>query len=109
MLSARDSFFDSDEIHSRGLSYAFGITAYDSNPDPIEDPSYGVVLPYYKSWGLKNSSGVDFEPLPLRECTEAELHVNNETDPNSQFYKPHSSSVGDLSFYWKKLKCIDVD
>ena len=77
MFSVTDSFFDTDEIYSRGLSYAFGISAYDSNPDPIEDPSYGVLLPYYKTWGIVAGGGAHFEPLPLRECTEAEFHINN--------------------------------
>lgn len=78
MVSQRDAYFDSDNVHTRNLMFAFGITAYDSNPEPIEDPSIGVLKPYYKSWGLKSGiGGVDFEPLPTRECTMAELHVNN--------------------------------
>ena len=60
-------FFDSDFIQSRDLMFAFGVTAYDSNPEPIEDASYGVVKPFYKSWGLYSSvSGVKWEPLPMR-------------------------------------------
>ena len=78
MVSQRDSYFDSDWKHSRRLMFAFGIMAYDSNPEPIEDPSIGVLRPYYKSWGIKAGiGGVDWEPLPTRECTPAELHVNN--------------------------------
>ena len=111
MLSHTDSFFDKDEVYSRGLNYAFGISDYGSSQEPIEDPSYGVLLPYYKSWGglREGVSGVDFEPLPTRECTEAEFHINNQTDPNSKFYAPFKSSVSDLEYYWKTLKCIDVD
>ena len=90
--------------------YAFGITAYDSNPEPIEDPTIGVLKPYYKSWGIKETlNGVDFEPLPTRNCTQAELHINNQSDPNSLFYIPHPNSARDLSFYNKKLKCLDMD
>ena len=77
MVSQRDAYFDADQIFSEGLMYAFGITAYDSNREPIEDPSYGVIKPYYKSWGIKTSSGVHFEELPTRQCTDAEFHVNN--------------------------------
>ena len=76
----------------------------------IEDPTYGILKPYYKSWGIKESvKGVDFEPLATRECTKAELHIHNETDPKSKFYKPHVNSVSDLSFYYRKLKCMDAD
>ena len=90
------------------MQYAFGITAYDSNQEPIEDPSIGVLKPYYKSWGIKGP-GVDFEELPTRNCTEAELHINGQTDPDSRFFKPHHSHVGDIEYYYKKLKCLDVD
>ena len=78
MVSSRDAYFDAEEVYSKNLMYAFGITAYDSNPDNIEDPSIGVIKAYYKSWGIKDGiGGVDFEPLPDRECTQAELHLNN--------------------------------
>ena len=43
MYSARDSFFDSDFVFSENLWYAFGITAYDSNQESIEDPSIGTL------------------------------------------------------------------
>ena len=74
----RDAFLDSDYIVSSKseteltiyslaihlvlrLFTAFGITSYDSNPEPIEDPSYGILKAYYKSWGIKKGvQGVDF-------------------------------------------------
>ena len=107
MISSRDSFFTSDFVYTNHLSYAFGITAYDSNREPIEDASYGVVKPYYKSWGIKAGiGGVDWEELPTRTCSQAELHVNDASDPDSPFFKPHKSSARDLGFYYKKLKCL---
>ena len=51
MVSSVDAFFDSDYVYSGPLAFAFGITAYDSDPEPIEDPSYGLLKAYYKSWG----------------------------------------------------------
>ena len=109
MVSQRDAYFDSDKIFSENLMYAFGITAYDGNREIIEDPSYGVLKPYYKSWGIKPGSGVDFESLPTRNCSQAELHVNGQSDSNSLFYEPHSNNVNDITFYHKKLKCLDMD
>ena len=51
---------------SEGLWFAFGVTAYDSNREPIEDPSIGVIKPFYKQWGL----GTDFfTEIPTRNCT----------------------------------------
>ena len=96
MVSSKDAAFDTYEIFTEGLMYSFGITAYDSNREPIEDPTIGVLKPYYKSWGLMGSSGVHFEELPTRECTEAEFHINGKSDPDSLFFKPHSTHAKDI-------------
>ena len=44
--SVRDAYFDTDEIMSSddGFSIAFGLTAYDANREPIDDPRYGRVV-----------------------------------------------------------------
>ena len=47
--------------------------------------------------------------MPTRNCTKTELNINNETVSNSKFYEPHETSVSDLEFFFKKLKCLDVD
>ena len=56
MVSTRDAYFDTDhEFNSdKGLQFAFGITAYDDNRNPIEEPEYGTLKPYYKSWGIND-------------------------------------------------------
>ena len=108
MVSSRDSFFDSDFVYSKDLMYAFGITAYDSNRENIEDPSYGKLEPYYKEWGM-GDEGAGFKTIKYRNCTIPELHIQQQTDPNSKFFKPHSIVLPDLEFYYKKLKCIDED
>ena len=77
MYSARDSYFDTDFVFQNDLWYAFAITAYDSNQESIEDPTIGTLEAYYKSWGLVGDGGVHFEKVPTRNCTEAELHVND--------------------------------
>ena len=80
MTSVSDAYFDADYVQTDGLMFAFGVTAYDDNPEPIEDPTIGVLKPYYKSWGLDETiGGIDFELLPTRNCSEAELHINNQT------------------------------
>ena len=110
MVSTIDSHFDSDFVFSKGLMFAFAITVYDNNPNPIEDPSYGVVSPFYKTWGLDSDDpGVKFERMPTRNCTEAELHVNGKSDSNSPFFVAHKNSHRDLAFYYRKLKCLDTE
>ena len=89
--------------------YSFGITAYDGNRESIEDPSYGVVKPYYKTWGIKGDSGTHFEELPTRECSEAEFHINGRTDSKSSFFKPASNQESDIAFYYKKLRCLEQE
>ena len=44
MVSKRDAFYDTDHqfTSDEGLMLAMGITAYDDNPEPIEDASYGT-------------------------------------------------------------------
>lgn len=69
MVSSWDSFYKPSYVHTDNLMFAFGLTVYDSNPEPVEDPSIGVLKPYYKSWGIKDTGGVDFEELPTRNCT----------------------------------------
>ena len=52
MNSSRDSYFEDSYVFSEGLMFAFTITAYNSEREPIEDPSIGVLKAYYKTWGL---------------------------------------------------------
>lgn len=73
MVSSRDAYFDYEHIVSDHLSFAFGITDYDSNRESIDDDSYATISAGYKQWGF-GASG--FVKLKTRNCTQAELHVN---------------------------------
>ena len=97
-------------MYSRGLQYAFGITAYDGNQESIEDPTIGTMKAYYKTWGLSElAADVLFEEIPSRNCTVADFHVLGQSDPESKFFKPHDNTLGDLEFYYKKLRCLETD
>ena len=91
MTSTRDSYFSTDYEFTTedGLMIAFGLTSYDGNPEPIDDPTYGTLNAYYKSWGLKKDvPGIDFELLPKRKCTRSQLglpRIDDETDPLSDY------------------------
>ena len=41
MLSSRTAYFDGTYVLTENLMFTFGITAYDDNPEPIEDASIG--------------------------------------------------------------------
>ena len=110
MISRTEDYFDASYVFDVELVKAFGITVYDGNQEPIDDDTYGRLKAEYKTWGgLIPGKSVDFERLPTRRCTEAELHINGQSDENSLFFKPQAGSVGDMSFYWKKLQCVDFD
>ena len=73
-MSVTDNAFTSDFVFSsdQGLRFAFAITAYDDNPESIEDPRYGQVKAKYVSWGLKDGSqgGIDNDRyLDIHTCT----------------------------------------
>ena len=74
MVSSRDSHFGSDFefMTKNGLQIAFGLTAYDGNQEPIEDPEYGELKAFYKTWGMPGDPpGVIWEELPTKQCTMA--------------------------------------
>ena len=82
MVSTRDSFFDTDFEFTTdtGLMIAFGLTAYDDNLEPIEDPRYGELKAYYKTWGMNDALGVEFTELPTVPCTKKQLGISEEGD-----------------------------
>ena len=60
-MSVEDSYFNSSYVFSTddGLKFAFGITAYDSNQEVIEDPDYGEIKAKFYGWGLDDVMGPD--------------------------------------------------
>ena len=71
MVSTRDAFFNADYEFTmeNGFQVAFALTNYDDNRNPIEDKTYGQVKTYYKTWGLTDVKGVEFEEIPNDYCT----------------------------------------
>ena len=92
----------------RGFSLAFAISAYDSEPNPIEDPRYGYVNAQYVTWGLNKDSqgGVDPDKLTHHLCSKEELGL---IAGDSNFYPVHPNSERDVTFYSPKLRCFDKD
>ena len=46
----------------------------------MEAPEYGVLRPYYKSWGIIDSNDVDFSPITSDYCTREELGLKPDVD-----------------------------
>lgn len=60
MISSRDAYFDADFVLSDGLRFAYGLTDFDSGQDPIDDPSYGNLVAYTRSWGVVSATDTTF-------------------------------------------------
>ena len=64
-------------------------TAYDSNPEPILDPSYGSLNFKYTTWG-ENPDGTFYDnsiDLDTHYCTKEELGLVESSDgAKSRFY-----------------------
>ena len=72
-----------------GFSIATMFTAYDDNPNPILDPTYGELLIRYTRWG-ENPDGTyydEFVDLPTHPCSNEDLGLNEDGNrENSKFY-----------------------
>ena len=61
MSSVKDSYYtmhqafpeDIEELQYNKFQIAFALTAYDGNPDPIDDPQYGRLYARYVQWGFE--------------------------------------------------------
>ena len=99
------------------MQFAFGITAYDLNQDPIDDPTYGNVVAKYVSWGFGEDNLND--PIPMKPCSDADLGItvgwngwsddveNNLDRSETRFFPINSSNIHAFTFYRKKLRCFD--
>ena len=105
-----DSYFNSSyEMSSdRGMTFAFGITHYDGDKEPVDDGSYGQVVARFVTWGLdpNNGSTQVSPPIPTKRCSDEDLRLSGD---NSKFYPAHMTSERDLNTYKKKLWCFDFD
>ena len=82
---------------------AFGITAYDGDTEPIDDPRYGKLLARYDTWGLGPER---FQNIPIHNCTDQELGLlDNKED--SRFFEIYENNKHDVQTYKKKLYCMD--
>ena len=67
-----DKVFDMDK-RGNGLDIAFGLTSYDGGySDDLEDPDYGVIKVFMKSWD-PSTNHVKWKELQKRKCRKSEL------------------------------------
>ena len=70
-----DAYFNSSFVWSSedGMQFAYGITAYDAEQEPIDDPDYGSLVATYLTWGLDDVRGSQSTTIPTRYCTDEDL------------------------------------
>ena len=77
----KDLYFDQFEI-------AFAITAYDGNPEPIDDEKFGKIYARIDQWGYEGERQTQ---LQTHQCSDEELGFSG--DPkNSRFFPKHTYS-----------------
>ena len=100
-----EKVFDLDKL-GNGLEIAFGLTAFDKDPEMINEPDYATVKAFHKTW---TTNSFDMEKIQTRPCTQKELGLGPEgfDDPFSRFYPIFDDYRDWFEFYWQKLSCID--
>ena len=86
------------------------ITAYDDNPEPILDPTFGELIIRYESWGNNPDGTFYYDEIDLdtHYCTEEELGlVDSSSGEPSRFLTIRPSLLPQLDIYKKKLRCTD--
>ena len=102
-----ENYFPIDQTFGTtdGFQIGAAITAYDQNPDSIEDPTIGTLEFYMKEFG-STFKGINFRKLPTKPCDFNDVEGSNE---NSPFYPTYYDSENLLKTYGQKMKCIDGD
>ena len=115
-IRVEEHYFNPDHKFSMSdqqFQVAAAITAYDGDPEPIEDPSYGTLVFKKKQWNYQDEPFVEFgfADLKSRPCTESDFNWGDgrESDKESLFYPIASFNKNDLKIYSGKMKCLDED
>ena len=58
-----------------GFSFAAGMVQWDEGEGMVEDPSYGQVRMFIKSWGVNSFYDDTFHELETRPCNEADFII----------------------------------
>ena len=104
-MAIRDAHYDYNHTISTqdGLKFAYAITHYDNNPEPVDDPRYGNMVARVVRWGFKEELGIDVSgSRGQHRCTQEELGFSEGDGSESEyskFYQTHANSIRDTKFY----------
>ena len=81
-----------------GFFVAAALTKYDSETEPIDDPTYGDLTMEYYGWGYEDEIGSKSTPLGTHACSDEELGLSNEVE-----YPIFATSANEVKTYKKKF------
>ena len=89
-----------------GFFAAAALTRFDSNPEIIEDWTYGELVISKFGWGYDLNENIEAQRqrLDYHYCSDEELGL--EVGKKTKVYPLDESSMGELKLYRKKFKCI---
>ena len=111
LTTINDMFFTPDYVFSyekNRFNIAAGFTAYDSNPEPILDPTYGSLHLNHYRWGQPEDEANGRHRLPQHACTREELGLD-EDRTSAMFMPAYEPSYNEINFYSKKLQCVESE
>ena len=89
---------------------AVAFTAYDSNPEPILDPTYGELVFNHFMWGPQPDGSYTTERRRIKKHTCSREELGLDGDPDKAVFLPiYEDSRDEVDFYSKKFECVDKE
>ena len=86
---------------------AAALTEYDDEQEIIERPEYGELILEQYSWGNDGELGSKSTAIDYDYCTDEQLGLSDEaSDDEPWVYPIYKSSLGEVTTWKKKFKCI---
>ena len=114
LQTVKESYYSTDYVFSyeNGFNIAVAFTAYDSNPEPILDPTYGEIVYNHYKWGPdvgeNDTYGSKRLPLKSHQCTSTELGLDDDRS-QSKFLPTFRDGIDEVRFYQKKFVCAEQE
>ena len=90
--------YDDQYSGEDGFFVAAAFTAYDSETEPIDDPTYGDLTMEYYGWGYEGALSTKNTPLGTHRCSDEELGLSNDVE-----YPIFATSATEVTTYKKKF------
>ena len=95
--------------HDQGFAFAAGLIEWDGGGiNAIEDPAYGEIKFFVKSFGENAPYDDTFHELKTHFCQKSEFNdVHGTRDDVSNFYRTSQNAIDDIGRHVNRLRCLD--